>query len=98
MLEVPREADGMLPSQANPPLQYPSSLEAFLVAGNESLPSGGVNAWNKERSLALLRFYGEEEHTDTKEENNERSRARRLKLARKLGITNTQLNFAQLSL
>ncbi len=95
---VPRESDGLLPSAVNPPLAFPPTLECLLVAGNERLPSGAENSWSKSKSLSLLRFYGEEEDTDTEDDNNVRSRNRRLRLARKIGVTQSQLNFAQLTL
>ncbi len=94
--EVPRVDDGILPSQQN--VAFPATLERLLVSGNESLPSGQQNDWNKNKSIALLQFYGEQDETDTEEEDNSRSLARRLRLARKLGVSQTQLNFAQLTL
>ena len=90
---VPRDGDGVLPD-----VEFPQSLEVLLVAGNEALPSGPLNSWNKKKSMALLRFYGEQDDTDNEDENTSRSRHRRLRLARKIGVTQTQLNFGQLTL
>ena len=96
--EVPRKVDGLTPSEMNPPVEFPTSLEKLLVAGNETLPSGAQNDWNKTKSLRLLNFYGDDDNTDNEDENNSRSRARRLRIARHIGVSQTQLNFAQLSL
>ena len=99
MIEVARNFDGIVPSQNLPVgVEYPRSIECLLVADNEMLPSGTPNVWNKTKSIALLRFYGEDEQTDTEEENSASSRARRLRLAKKLGVTKAQLNFAQMDL
>jgi hypothetical protein len=67
-------------------VEFPPTLECLLVAGNENLPSGVPNTWNKTKSLQLLAFYGDGEDTDTEDDNNLRSRNRRLRLARKIGL------------
>lgn len=81
-----------------PDLDFPSSINAILVAGNEVLPNGIRNDWNKMKSIALLQFYGENDDTDNEDEYSVTSRARRLRLAKAIGVTQTQLNFAQLTL
>lgn len=99
LVEVARDSDGKFPSQNEPvSVAFPPSIECLLVAGNEILPSGAANVWNKQKSIALLQFYGEDENTDTEEENSVNSRPRRLRIARKIGVTRTQLNFAQMDL
>ena len=87
-----RAMDGALP-----PL-FPANLMSILVAGNESLPNGENNTWNKSKSITLLRFYGENDDTDNEDENSSSSRARRLRVAKKIGLTQTQLNFSQMTL
>ncbi len=80
-------------------VEMPPSLNCLLVAGNEYLPDiVGGNPWNKSKSGSLLRFYGDNDETDDEGEFSSKSRARRLRVAKKLGITQAQLNFAQLSL
>jgi len=81
------------------PNDFPHTINELLVAGNESLPNGNVNWWNKKKSSSLLLFYGEAgTESENDDEHSSRSRARRLRLAKKIGITRTQLNFAQLVL
>ncbi|GLC62271.1 hypothetical protein PLESTB_001864600 [Pleodorina starrii] len=89
-----------LANGAEPAQDYPESILHLLVAGNETLPNGTVNNWNKHKSQALLRQYAEDsgDESNTEDEYSSRSRARRLRLARCLGITQAQLNFAQLTL
>ena len=83
---------------------YPKCLGELLVAGNEALPDGGSNQWSSRKSKALLLQYDPSEVSDGEEsdggthELSGRSRDRRLRLARHLGITRGQLNFAQLAL
>jgi len=99
--EVPNK-QGVLPSQANPPPPYPRTLAHLLVAGNEMLPDEDEHArWNKDKSKALLRFYdavdSESENEDpTESERNGRSRRRRLRVVQEIGITKSQLNFANM--
>lgn len=81
----------------DPVAAYPTSLEQLLVAGNELLPNGATNYWNKERSLALIREYDPGYETDNADEPFS-SRRRRLHLAKLLGITTSQLNYAQMIL
>eukprot|EP00919_Chromeraceae_sp_WS-2016_P006599 GHVR01015504.1.p1 GENE.GHVR01015504.1~~GHVR01015504.1.p1 ORF type:complete len:156 (-),score=6.52 GHVR01015504.1:94-561(-) len=72
----------------------------FLVAGNERLPGGGPNDWNRNRSRAALRFYdiqgvfSDTSDMDTINEDRQSSRIARVKLAGKLGLTKAQLNVA----
>ena len=88
-----------LPDGTLPIGEYPSSLAALLVAGNESLPNGQPNTWNARKSRDLLIQYDPNYETDDDiEEVSTRSRNRRLRLARVIGVTRAQLNFAQLSL
>ncbi len=99
LVEVARDSDGKFPSQNAPvSVEFPTSIECLLVTDNENLPSGLANTWNKQKSIALLQFYGEDEHADTEEENSANSRLRRLRIARKIGVTRTQLNFARMNL
>jgi hypothetical protein len=85
--------------QKNPVrVDFPASIECLLVAGNEALQSGMMNTWNKTKSIELLQFYGEDDGTDNESEYTSSSRARRIRLAKKIGVTSPQLNFAQLSL
>lgn len=88
-----------LPDGTLPIGEYPASLATLLVAGNESLPNGQLNTWNVTKSRDLLRQYDPDYETDDDvEEGSTRSRNRRLRLARVIGVTRAQLNFAQLSL
>lgn len=58
LLEVPRRHDGVVPSAASPtPLDYPRTLAELVVAGNERLPNGTDNPWNRHKSRDLLAFY-----------------------------------------
>eukprot|EP00981_Chlorochromonas_danica_P013176 scaffold5939_cov165-Ochromonas_danica.AAC.5 len=99
LAEVARGIDGKLPSQNTPQaVEFPPSIECLLAADNEMLPSGAPNKWNKRKSMALLQFYGDDEHTDTEDDNSVSSPARRLRLAKKIGVTRSQLNFAQMHL
>ena len=70
------------------------------MAGNECLPNGKNNPWSWKKSIRLLREYGQDagEASDAEAEDSIGSRFARLKLARVLGISNVQLNYAQLTL
>ncbi|KAG2438893.1 hypothetical protein HYH02_010689 [Chlamydomonas schloesseri] len=95
-LQVVPRPDGSMPT-----VEYPESIQQLLVAGNESLPDGQRNTWNKSKSKALLQQYEDANESESEADDNEyssKSRARRLKLARHLGVTNAQLNFAQMTL
>ena len=94
-LKVVLKSDGSAPI-----CDFPRCLEQLLVAGNESLPSGDTNTWNKEKSVALLREYDPGYDTDgmDADEESSKSKARRLKVAIALGVTRMQLNFGQMSL
>lgn len=76
------------------------TISHLIVAGNESLPNGSVNDWSSNRSKAALDFYGDNPSDSEAEDNehSERSRNRRLRLAKHLGISRSQLNFAHLTL
>ena len=86
---VPCVIDGDL---RNPNVDFPNCLEELIVSGNEQLPSGGTNNWNKSKAKASLKFYGEDIGTDTENENSG------LRLASRIGVNQAQLNFAQLPL
>lgn len=79
---------------------FPCNLCELLVAGNEKLPNGQVNTWNRKKSKQLLQQYGDQgsDSSQDEDEHAPRSRELRLSLARRLGITTAQLNFAQLVL
>ena len=78
---------------------FPNCLEELIVAGNETLPSGGINTWNSAKSLELLREYDPGYETgDDIDEGSTRSRFRRLKVATAIGITRVQMNFGQMQL
>jgi uncharacterized coiled-coil protein SlyX len=79
-------------------VEYPTTISHLLVAGNETLPDGGLNNWNKKKSSMLLQAFGEESDNDTDREDGPTSRRRRLKVGKLLGVTKTQLNFAQMTL
>ena len=89
------------PNAEVPPQVAVVTISNLIVSGNESLPNGQPNAWNSRRSKQLLRLISEEPVSDSDDDANEysqRSRARRIRLAKALGVTKSQLNFAQLSL
>jgi hypothetical protein len=95
LVPVPK-ADGTLPVN-----EFPPTIMHLLVAGNEKLPNNEVNTWNREKSKQLLVEYGEDasdSDVDEKTEYSSKSRARRLRLAKKIGVTQAQLNLAQLTL
>ena len=82
------------------PTDFPRNVAELLVAGNENLPNGERNQWNKAKSLALLREYGEDEgyESETANEYTHQSRARRKRVAQLIGVTEAQMNFAKLAL
>ncbi|KAG2432088.1 hypothetical protein HXX76_009015 [Chlamydomonas incerta] len=97
-LQVVPRPDGSMPT-----VDYPESIQQLLVAGNESLPDGQRNTWNKSKSKSLLRQYEDASESESESETDDiedssKSRAHRLKIARLLGVTNAQLNFAQMTL
>ncbi len=93
-LEWPPRKDGQVYNA-----EEPVTIITLLVAGNETLPNGTKNTWNSDKSKAALRFYGDGSGSESEgNEYDEKSRARRLRLARKLGISRAQLNVAQLAL
>ena len=86
--------NGTLPTTT---VDYPHSFEELIVAGNEMLPLSGLNnPWNSTKSLALIRLYDPAYETDD-DSSEVSARRRRLEVARHIGITGPQLNFAQLS-
>jgi hypothetical protein len=74
----------------------PLTFECLLVAGNEALPdSEDTNNWNGRRSSMFLAFYDDNYQTDDEgKELSSRSRDKIFRVAEKLGITNTQMNFS----
>lgn len=89
------------PDGSTPTVDFPETIQQLLVAGNENLPDGQRNTWNRKKSKALLQQYEDASESESETDDNEyssKSRARRLKLARHLGVTNAQLNFAQMML
>ena len=88
-------------SEGNYPEVFPQTLDQLLVAGNESRTNkrGTRAGWNREMSNAVLEFYEMErlsggEVSSDDEDYEKTSRAKRLKVARAIGVTKTQLNFA----
>ena len=71
---------------------YPQTIANLAVS--ESLPSGQQNNWNAKKSLELIREYDPGYATDN-DDTPDLSRKRRLTLAKLLGVTTMQLNFAQ---
>ena len=89
LAKVPK-SDGIEPAEP-----YPNNIMQLLVAGNEKLPDGNKNSWNKKSSRQLLMQYGEDpEASDNDNEYSESSRYARLKVARVLGVSKAQLNYA----
>ena len=80
--------DGTLPLRD----LYPISIQVLLVAGNEKAPGGGDNNWNADKSEKLLHHYSQDVPPGSP------SRDLRLMVAKCIGVTRTQLNWAQLSL
>ena len=81
-----------------PDVEFPPTICHLLVSGNEQLPDGGNNTWNRLKSSALLAAFGDDSDNDTDTEDGLTSRRKRLKVAKVLGVTKAQLNFAQLTL
>ena len=93
-LEWPPRKDGQVYDA-----EEPITINKLLVAGNETLPNGQKNSWNRFKSKKALCFYGEGSGSESEgNEYDEKSLARRLRLARTLGISRAQLNFAKLAL
>jgi hypothetical protein len=77
------------------------TLAHLLVAGNETLPTGQQNDWNRTLSRQALDYYGDQSEgsedescSDAVKEHLPKSRARRLRLARCLGVPEQSLKFA----
>ena len=86
-------------SRGEAPSVFPDNIMMLLVAGNEKLPNGETNSWNKKKSQQLLKFYGQEDSdSESESEYTPTSRERRLNVAKQIGASKAQLNFAQLSL
>ncbi len=87
-----------LPGGAVPPVDFPTCIMELVVAGDEKLPDGTKNTWNHKKSKALLQAYGEDSGTesDPDGEQSETAQRARWKVARCLGVTQVQLNFALL--
>ena len=86
---------------SNPNCEYPESICNLIVSGSELLPGRDItNNWNKTKSFNLIKQYQPDYNSDAESDNEDssRSRNRRLKVAKLIGITSSQLNFAQLSL
>ena len=79
---------------------FPVTIAHLLVAGVETLPTGHVNTWNKAKSRRLLAAFGEEDSGNDSDggEHGATSRRLRIRVAKLMGVTQTQLNFAQLTL
>ena len=74
---------------------YPTTLAHLSVAGNENLPNNEKNLWSARKSRNLLLTYGEGSESEGEiDETHPSARRRRIKLARRLGITTVQLNHA----
>jgi hypothetical protein len=96
-LTIVPNSGGIIPTAEN--IEVPGSILNLVVAGNEALPNGQPNDWNRHKSRALLKFYGEPEDSESDAENptsefSSRSRNRRLRVAKVLGITKSQLRDA----
>eukprot|EP01041_Mallomonas_annulata_P015296 gene15296-32398_t len=80
--------------------EFPPTIAHLLVSGNETLPGGTVkNSWNNTKSTALLKAYGENsdgENSDT--EDGFTARRRRMKVAKAIGVTTSQINMYMSSL
>ena len=95
LCQVPRD-DGQFPRDRG--VEFPQHLAALCVAGNE-ITAGErhmVHYWNRSKSKALLLFYGEGDETDVdtadaSEAALQSSRRRRLRVARKIGVSETQI-------
>ena len=78
---------------------YPATLAHLSIAGNENLPNDEKNMWNARNSRNLLLTYGEGSESEGEiDEMHPSARRRRIKLARRLGITTAQLNHANIIL
>lgn len=98
-LEPVPNRDGEMP----PENLLPETISQLLVGGAEhrvDSPRGVRAGWSKTKSLAMLKFYKEDLGTvsDGEGESDDHSRNRRLQCARAIGVTQVQLNFAQLTL
>eukprot|EP00299_Pterocystis_sp_00344_P015904 c7958_g1_i2.p1 GENE.c7958_g1_i2~~c7958_g1_i2.p1 ORF type:complete len:193 (+),score=22.38 c7958_g1_i2:22-579(+) len=94
---VPR-SDGTTPA-----VDFPVSLSQLLVGGSETVPDqrSGRADWSIAKSKALLEAYNEQfsdAESDSEAKKEIKSRRLRLRVARVLGITTSQLNFAQIAM
>jgi hypothetical protein len=98
-LEIIPNREGTLPDATFFPATL--TLNHLLVAGNERLPvTGEVNSWSKYKSVRLLNFYdaGEGYNSETDNEYSGTARASRLRLAKVLGVSASQIQQCSLSL
>ena len=78
---------------------FPATLAHLSVAGNENLPNDEQNTWNARKSRNLLLTFGDGSESEGEiDEFNPSARRRRIKLARRPGITTAQLNHANIIL
>lgn len=79
--------------------ERPPTLAHLSISGRENLPNGERNTWNASKSRFLLLTYGEgSESEEEVDENGATARRRRIKVARRIGITTAQLNSAKIIL
>ena len=81
-------------------VEYPANIATLLVAGNETTPGaeGGTTGWNAAKSREFLDAYNVpvDESVHNLASPTSKSRTLRLSVATTLGITRSQLNFAQM--
>jgi hypothetical protein len=105
-LKSPNEALEIVPNrEGNFPdaTLFPPTLTInhLLVAGNERIPATGeVNTWSKSKSVRLLDFYdaGDGYNSETENEYTPTANASRLRLAKVLGVSASQIQQCSLSL
>ena len=81
-----------------PDCEHPATLSSLIVAGNEMLPNKTANTWNRRKSLALIRKHINGYGTDDENEDEfgSSARRRRLLVCKLLGVSTSQISFAQL--
>jgi hypothetical protein len=80
-----------------PKSDFPETLMNLLIAGNDTLPNGTKNQWNKQKSLKLLQEYGQD-CSDFAGDSEQSERECRVKVAQMIGIGYAQLSLSILSL